>query len=145
MNKIINGKRYDTNTATLVYEAGNGYYNDCNAWGVDLYRKRTGEYFLHFWGGSYQEFLLAESSNTYNSDGVIKPITVDDAREWLEKNADADTYESEFGPVASDDNDRLNLSLPNNIKNKIKDLALQKKVSMNDIVIDAVLQYINNK
>lgn len=52
MKKIINGKKYDTETAGLICEHDNGrswtdfyFYKEC------LYKKKTGEFFIHEEGG----------------------------------------------------------------------------------------------
>ena len=48
MRKIINNKVYDTDTATWIGLSDNGHeYNDSAYSGETLYRKRTGEHFLH--------------------------------------------------------------------------------------------------
>ena len=48
MKKIINGKLYDTDTAKEVFaiSCGNGP-SDFHYYAEQLYRKRTGEYFLY--------------------------------------------------------------------------------------------------
>ena len=52
MKKIINGKLYDTETAKLI---GRSYHGegprDFRHYSEELYRKRTGEYFLYGEGG----------------------------------------------------------------------------------------------
>ena len=46
MKKIINGKVYDTDTAKLIGSWDNGIYGDLDSVSEDLYRKRTGEFFI---------------------------------------------------------------------------------------------------
>ena len=82
MNKIIKGKKYDTATAKLVYETPS--YKDS---GSDLYKKKTGEFFIVYWS-------KWEGSTPY-----IKPISIDEAKEYAEEHMDADGYEELFGEV----------------------------------------------
>ena len=58
MKKIINGKKYDTNTATKVADYWNGYgASDFNYVSEELYLKNTGEYFLLFGSGKSKKVL----------------------------------------------------------------------------------------
>ena len=48
MKKIINKKLYDTSTATCIAEySGPARVSDFSFYRETLYRKRTGEYFIH--------------------------------------------------------------------------------------------------
>jgi len=51
MKKIINGKRYDTETAQLIGSASYSNRTDFRFWSEELYRKKTGEFFLYGEGG----------------------------------------------------------------------------------------------
>ena len=52
MKQIINGKKYDTETAErLACEDAGLPVNDFAYWCEELYRKKTGEFFLHGEGG----------------------------------------------------------------------------------------------
>ena len=58
MKKIINNKLYDTDTAKrLGYDGGGDGFD---SWTEELYKKRTGEYFIYGEGGArtrYGEFV----------------------------------------------------------------------------------------
>ena len=99
MKKIITGKEYDTNTAKCVADWENGYgHNDFISVEEHLYRKKTGEFFLHGEGGAMTEYSESYAGNTCGSERII-PLTEDEAKEWVENQLDADDYESIFGPV----------------------------------------------
>ena len=52
MKKIINGKLYNTETATLIggfYKGGTGY-SDINYIEQKIYQTKKGQYFLYIWG-----------------------------------------------------------------------------------------------
>lgn len=85
MKKIINGKMYNTDTAREIA-------TDFIMWNanlektITLYRKRTGEFFLH---------------HVPQRDGVesIRLCTDDYAKEFASQHMSADEYEELFGKV----------------------------------------------
>lgn len=86
MNKIINGKKYDTDTATeIAYQYHNG---DCRT----LYCNKNGEYFLHY---ENQVYGGVEES--------IRPITIGEAKTFAEDNLTGEEYEDVFGKVGEGD------------------------------------------
>lgn len=57
MKKIINGRKYDTETAKEIGYWSNGYpCSDFNHCEETLYLKKTGEYFLYGEGGALTEY-----------------------------------------------------------------------------------------
>lgn len=100
MKKIINGKLYNTETAKEVAS-----YHDGKSWRdfshieETLYRKKTGEYFLHGEGGPSTCYSHRCSDNTWGCGEVIKPFTEAEAKKWAERNLDADEYIEIFGEV----------------------------------------------
>ena len=99
MKKIINGKKYDTNTAKEITYASNGYgVTDFNYSCETIYQKKTGEFFLHGEGGPLSKYRESEGHGWCSGESIV-PLTIEEAKEWMEKNASADTYESIFGEV----------------------------------------------
>lgn len=104
MRKIINNKVYDTDTATRIGLADNGHeYNDLAYSGETLYRKRTGEYFLHGEGGPMTIYAVSTGNNNWRGGERITPISYAAARQWAEDHLSAEAYEAEFGAVTEDD------------------------------------------
>ncbi|WP_101723050.1 hypothetical protein [Eggerthella timonensis] len=102
MNKVINGKRYDTDKAEPVGESGNGLYpGDLDYYCETLYRKRTGEFFLHLEGGPRSRCAKADGSGWVGGE-ELRPLAYDDARSWAEKNLTADEYADAFGEPDDD-------------------------------------------
>ncbi len=97
MRKVIKGKMYDTDTATLVAERRSGYPSDFDYFTETLYRKRTGEYFIHGHGNAASPYAHQAEMNRWESGESIAPMSYEDARSWMEKHAEADEYEAEFG------------------------------------------------
>lgn len=97
MRKVIKGKLYDTETAQLVAEWSDGYPRDFDYLSETLYRKRTGEYFIHGEGGPMSRYAEPCGQNQWQSGEQIVPTSYEQARTWTEIHADADVYEREFG------------------------------------------------
>ena len=66
-----------------------------------LYRKRTGEFFLHSEGGPRTRCAKRDGSGWAGGE-EISPQSYEEAREWAEENMDADGYASVFGAPDDD-------------------------------------------
>ena len=100
MKKVISGRLYDTETAREVGEWDNGLGGRDFGLEVEtLYRKRTGEYFLHGWGGAASRYAEQVGANSWGAGAEIRPLTYEQAREWAERRLGADAYQEEFGPA----------------------------------------------
>lgn len=106
MNKIINGKRYNTKTATSIHKTGQ----------EELFLKRTGEFFLADWGRE-----------------KIAPLTQERAEKWAEENLSGEEYEKIFGVVEDDEKTRITIYVSPSLANKIKQLAIERKISMSEM------------
>lgn len=85
MKVIINGRKYDTETARLLGKVMNENASiGCPVFD-ELYRKKTGEFFRYLW----REFYGSE----------IVPLTEQEAREWMEDHSSVELYEEIFGEV----------------------------------------------
>ena len=100
MKKIINGKKYDTETAKKVgFACNNVGRGDFSWWEEELYQKKTGEFFLYGTGGPASKYNQSCGLNEWTGGEHIYPMTIDEAKKWAEKNLDADEYEEIFGEV----------------------------------------------
>ena len=119
MKKIINGKSYDTTTAKAIGSEWEStvYVTDFDYFCEQLYRKKTGEYFLHGQGNAASKYSKSEGNNSWTGGSAIIPLTYDAAREWAEKHLNADEYESEFGVVdESDEVCNVSVRIPAHLK-----------------------------
>ena len=73
MKKIINGKRYDTETANLCGNTSYSYRGDFHFWREELYQKRTGEFFLYGEGGPMTKYSVSTGQNTWSGGEKIIP------------------------------------------------------------------------
>lgn len=142
MKKIISGRKYDTDTATMVGEWSDGYPRDFRYQCETLYRKRNGEYFLHGEGGAMSKYAVSHGDNSWGGGEEIIPLSYDRAREWAEKHLDADDYEAAFGEVSEGDEDvMLSVRVSASVKATVGRLAAQSGRTMADIVADAIVAY----
>lgn len=138
MNKVINGKRYDTETAKKIGEYANTYdYSNFNFVCEELYIKRTGEFFLYAEGGPMSEYAVYDGNNNWSSGCKIIPLSIEEAKEWAEKNLDADDYEKYF-EIEEDGNIAFSLLIPENLYNKLKNESEKTKKTMKDIIIKSL-------
>ena len=138
MNKVINGKRYDTETAELIGEWANTYnYSDWSYKCEELYRKKTGEFFLYGEGGPMSEYAVPSGNNNWTGSSKITPLTIDEAKKWVEKNLNADEYEKLF-EIEEEGNIAFSLLIPENLYNKLKNESEKTGESMKDIVVGAL-------
>ncbi len=132
MKKIINGKVYDTDKAERVGEWDNGKWDDrlyrcCE----DLYRKRTGEFFLHGYGGPGSKYAVSCGNNSWSGSEKIIPLSYEAAQKWAEEHLNGDEYESIFGEVTEDDSRiTLTLSMSASSVERAKRAASQKGSSL---------------
>ena len=99
MKRIINNKLYDTDTATLKGSYNNGYYSsDFYHVSIDLYQKRTKEFFLDIEGGPLSKYGETCGRESYGT-RQIKPLSNEEAKKWAIKHLNADKYMELFGEV----------------------------------------------
>lgn len=139
MKKIINGKRYDTDTAKKI---GDDYYSnprDFNYWEETLYRKNTGEYFLHGEGGPASKYAVTIGQNQWSGGEKIIPLNEAAAKKWAEDHLSADEYEKYF-VLDEDETEKktVTFSLPLDVIEMIKRGAAEKGISMSDYVANKV-------
>lgn len=97
MKKIIDGKTYNTETATRIANWDNGYYgNDFNACDESLYISPKGTYFLAGEGGALSKYARSVGSGRCGGDGM-EVLTKAEALRWCEDHGvDADAIAKHF-------------------------------------------------
>ena len=86
MKRIINGKSYNTETATLVahYDSPHGC-TDFHHYSEGLYRTRKGAWFLAGEGGPMSKYARSLGSNSWGGGDGLEVLTAEEAQEWLER------------------------------------------------------------
>ena len=99
MIKIIMNKKYDTDTATKV---GEYYSSECltdfNYYEETLYRKRNGEFFTYGFGGPLTKYAKHCGNETFSGAKII-PLSIEEAKEWVELYLEGEKYIEIFGDV----------------------------------------------
>ena len=97
MKKIIDGKRYDTETATKIHEWDNGIYgNDFKSCEEALYKTKNGAYFLYGSGGPASKYAEPCGNNSMGGGSDIIPMEPEEAFTWLCTHGGEDAAETEF-------------------------------------------------
>lgn len=99
MKKIINRRKYDTDTATEIATYNNGKsYTDFGYIIESLYRKKNGEFFLAGESGAFMRYAHVCADNSVCGGSGIVPLSVDEAKDWVENFANS-KFEEIFGEV----------------------------------------------
>lgn len=120
MKKIIDGKVYSTETAAKIGTISRGaeQNNLCET----LYRKKTGEYFLHVSGG-------------WSARENICPLIYADAQRWAKESLASDVYDAFFGSIVDDKHKVFfGLNLPADLVERVKRSAAQQGSSISGYV-----------
>lgn len=141
MKKIINGKKYNTDTAQRLGEWDNGQYGNFDYEEETLYRKKTGEFFICGSGGAASKYACSVREGTA-SGSQISPISWEEARQWAEDHLDPEKYEEIFGEVSDEESVNTNVTFAADVYNDVKKLAAEKNITLSDVVNDAVRKYI---
>jgi hypothetical protein len=93
-SKIIDGKRYDTEKATRITDCGAACSRtDFHWWKETLYRTADGRFFVEGTGNPMSHW--ARSNKSGSDEYNIRALTEEEARAWVERNAN-DQYSKIF-------------------------------------------------
>lgn len=142
MNKVIRGKRYNTESAKLVgtWEANEPENSDF--WEKEeLYQKRSGEFFLIGQGGAQTQYARFSMGGESKPGVELRPIEPEEASDWAEEHLTADEYEALFGPVAEDGSrGRITLTLLNSTIEIVRREAQRRKMNFNEYLEKLIAQ-----
>ena len=140
MKKIINGKRYNTESAELCGSHEYGYPGDLDYVSEELYQKRTGEFFLHGEGGANSKYREEISMNSWSGGEKIIPLTDEEAREWAEEYLDSEDYEKLFTVTEEEDAGKKiqSFSLSGDVSAKLTRLSRAHGMSRSQIIEELV-------
>lgn len=103
--KIINGKKYNTETAREIGSYSNSQdRRDFSQFGETLYCTPNGNYFLVGQGGPMSKYSRETGQNSWSgSDDNFQPLTRQEALSWCEDHdIDSAVIESEFADLLKD-------------------------------------------
>jgi hypothetical protein len=96
MKAIINGKRYNTETAEHIAKFHNGLsHSDFNYIYETLYRTKKGNWFLHGEGGAATKYSKAAGNMSSGGEHIV-PMNDDEVKTWLENTEHPEVIEKYF-------------------------------------------------
>lgn len=141
MYKVINQKRYNTETAEKIGVQG---YDYGGATDVEetLYRKKTGEFFIYGCGGALSRYAKrADGGGTIGGSAII-PITVEQAIEWVEEYLDGEDYDRVFGEPEEYETVYIGFNTPPELAEKLKNRAADEHKTVTAVVNAALAEYL---
>ena len=125
--RIIDGKTYNTETATQIagWSGDDGPYER----GSFLYQTRFGAFFAY-------EYLDGSGEDDFER---MEPLTPEQARAWLEKNASYDValIERLFGEMPEDGSGetKFTLRMPDSLRDRLAERAKANRQSLNAWIV----------
>lgn len=127
MTKRINGVYCNTDTAKLLFSAGNNlHYDDLNCWEENLYRTKTGFYFLNKYQG-------------WNKSEEIILITEEEAKKWGEKKLTAEQYNIAFD--TNNEKTKILVSLSPSAIEELNKIKKEKNLNQSEAVELSIRYY----
>jgi len=103
MKKIIDGKRYDTETADEIAHYDNGYPDGEFKWYEEtLYRTQKGKYFVFGEGGAMTGYSQPVGDNGRGGGSGWRVLSHGEALSWLEKYGFTEEIETHFADSVED-------------------------------------------
>jgi len=131
MRKIIRSKIYDTEKAQHIGSWDNGHYSsDFEYCSEDLYRKKSGEFFMYGEGGPLSRYAKRHG-NDVSYGKRITPLSYEAAQKWAEEHLDADQYIAIFGEPTEDGSvEALNVRISAARMAKLRQAASREGISL---------------
>ena len=98
MVRIIDGKKYDTETAESVSCWNNGMHYDVKYESEILYRTKKGNWFIQGSGGALSSYSRRDGNALLGTTEIIA-ITDELAKKWLEMRHEVEVIEKYFGEI----------------------------------------------
>ena len=146
MKKIINGKKYDTDTAReMAYWDNGAGVHDFNLVEKTLYRKKTGEFFLYIYGGPDTEYAKEDPAGySWTGGERIEPLSFEAGMKFAEENMDVDEYEKEFGEVSEGGEEKpVQARISPALYSKLKAKMATEHRKQSDIISAALKEYLD--
>lgn len=137
MKKVIDGALYDTETAKLLGEDSYSSPRDFRHWVEELYRTKSGKYFLHGKGGAMTKYAVSVGLNEWSGGEKIIPLDLEAAQAWAEEHLDGDEYIKAFG----EPEERTTIMMSAATKARLSDIKAKTGKSFGDIIAEAVAKY----
>jgi len=128
MKKVIDGVGYDTKKAIFLGQVSSGFSKEDIRWSVtELYRTRSGNYFLHGYGGPGSPYAVWDNESDAHIHGeAIIPTTLYDVIVWAEEYLPDDKLKSVIKDIHQEAK-RQNIDITANLKAASQKLTLRER------------------
>lgn len=137
MKKVIDGALYDTETAKLLGEDSYSSPRDFRHWKEELYRTKSGKYFLHGKGGAMTKYAVSVGLNEWSGGEKIIPLDLESAQAWAEEHLDGDEYIRAFG----EPEERTTVLLSAATRAQLSEIKARTGKTFGEIIAEAVAKY----
>lgn len=143
MKKIIEGRKYNTDTATKVGTWDNEYgASDFNYVEETLYRKQNGEFFIHGEGGANSRYAKSAGLNSWTGGEMIEPQTFESARKWAEEHLTAEEYDAVFGDPGEGEDILISVTISPQAKSLLNKTMSETGQKQSDIIENLVREHL---
>ena len=132
MKKIINGSKYDTETAKMMAVNAYGRVGDFSHWEEELYKTKSGKFFLYGEGGANSKYGVWEGNEGYG-DEKIMPMSEDEAKTWAKNALNGDEYENIFGDV-EENTIQINATITDQQKEKLEAKKKELRMTTSELI-----------
>ncbi len=101
MTSIIDGKRYDTETATKVADWDSGNTGDLSYTAEALYRAKNGGWFLDGEGGPQSRYAKSDGDSMGYGSSLV-PLTPEKAYAWVQQHGETEAVLAYFADRVKD-------------------------------------------
>ena len=133
MKKIINGSKFDTETAKMIAVNSYGQVGDFSHWEEELYRTKSGKFFLYGVGGPNSKYGVWEGNEGYG-DEKIMPMSEDEAKTWAKNALNGDEYEKAFGTVEEGDMTQICATITPEQKEKLDEKKKELRMTTSELI-----------
>ena len=102
MKRIVDGHKYDTETATEIANTRYSAPGDFGYWSETLYKTINGRYFIDGEGGPLSMYSESIGNNSIAGRRWITPLSREEAYKWCEEHDQVDAIENEFSDKVKD-------------------------------------------
>ena len=140
MKKVIQGVLCDTATAKFLGSASYLSSRDFAHWSEELYRTKSGRYFLYGEGGPASRYAVTIGQNEWSGGEKIQLLSRETAMEWAEEYLDGDEYIAAFGDPEETEK-AMSIILPIKTRERLEALKRETGMTFSEIVARAIEGY----
>lgn len=140
MKKNVQGVLCDTTTAKRLGKASYLGSRDFAHWSEELYRTKSGKYFLYGEGGPASRYAVTIGQNEWSGGEKIQLLSRETAMKWAEEYLDGDEYIAAFGNPEETEKATL-VILPIKTRERLEALKRETGMAFSEIIARAIDGY----